>query len=346
MKVIIFSGAGLSAPSGLPTYEELKLDDRYSDFFSSSSEAAFDIISDFVGQFSHAKPNKAHRECLNIEQFCRVFGIKFEHFTLNIDSLVESTGGAVTHLHGCVDDLNNLVENRFKTFDPFEQMIWEPGDILLVLGVSNDGYPLAFLEQMVTQSGASFRNYNMFPNDVLIGPQVVGDITQTLSAIDALNLLDLKCLFEIFPFDGYEADIVKFFMYGREYVVYFSPTLDFYTSPDEVDAVEAYIKHKLTKKSSEIKFDLTVNSERIGESFTAPQDKFTLKQLNMFGTVLVTIIGAHAKFREPDLYTASAIRPELVPFYNRLALRCAARLEYSHWCAFGKDGVTYAFKKQ
>ncbi|MGR3968791.1 SIR2 family NAD-dependent protein deacylase [Shewanella sp. 1180_01] len=346
MRVIILSGAGLSAPSGLPTYEELKRDVQYSNFFSSSADIALNIISGFVEQFSYAKPNNAHRECLKIQRFCEFMGIGFEHYTLNIDNLAESIGCKVTHLHGCVDNLANLVENRFETVDPFEKIVWEAGDVLLILGVSNDGYPLAFLENNVVSSGAYFCNYNVLHNESLASFQVIGDVSKTFSAISALTELDLKCFFDIFPFGTYDADVVKCNIYGREYSIYFSPTLEFYSSPDEVLMVESHTKQTLTMKSSEVKFDLQVNTAEGGESFATPRDQFTLEQLNMFGIVLVTIIDAHARFRHTDLYTASAIRPELTPFYNRLASKYAKRLQYEHWCAFGEDGVTYAFKKQ
>lgn len=344
MKFIILSGAGLSAPSGLPLYETLVNDANYTEFFESDAERALEIASDYFGSYEQAQPNAAHHECFKIQEFCKAFDIDFHHYTLNVDTLNEQAGCTVTHLYGCVDDLEDLVKRRKDVASvDLRQIDWQSGDVLIVLGVSNDGYPLAYLEEAVLSSGAKMRNYNIEHNADLTCEQVIGSVEQELVGVLAVSLANI--LFAEFPFDTYCADVVRFTLYNREYTTYFSPTREHRFLDAEIKVIERETGVKVTDRTSEVKFDLVENNQKTGESFVAPKDNFTLQELNILGFIIVTLICCHDKIKNVDMYTAAAVDVKLVRYYNRLAKNYAERLQYKKWCAFGPNGDDYAFKK-
>jgi NAD-dependent SIR2 family protein deacetylase len=73
MKFVILSGAGLSAPSGLPVYETLRYDKSYVEFFEANEERALDIATSFFATYRELSPNAAHYECYKIQEFCKAF---------------------------------------------------------------------------------------------------------------------------------------------------------------------------------------------------------------------------------------------------------------------------------
>ena len=155
MKLVLLSGAGLSAGSGIPTYQERTMSEEFKDFFSASETQALQILQSHKHIFDGAKPNSAHHECKRIEEFCRAAGIEFQHFTLNVDSLIEKVNGTTTHIYGCVDDPVTVVNSRFSEASIIDDLIWSQDDTLVILGVSDNGYPIGILEAKVLQAGAS-----------------------------------------------------------------------------------------------------------------------------------------------------------------------------------------------
>jgi|TARA_R110002050_G_scaffold27724_1_gene71841 NAD-dependent SIR2 family protein deacetylase len=343
MKFIILSGAGLSAPSGLPLYSALKSSSDYAEFFGNDEAKALEIALSFSRSYGMAKPNAAHTECFRIQEFCKALNIDFTHYTLNVDDLSEQAGNVVTHLYGCIDNLEDLVARRNDVASiDLGEISWEKGDVLIVLGVSNTGYPLAYLESRVLAGGATMLNYNIEVNSELSCQKFTGSVDEELKGALALSYLDL--VFDEYPFGSYVADDIRFSLYGRSYTAFFSPTKEHKLFQDELNMIEQATGELVTDSTSEVKFDLVANIKS-ENSFQMPDDNFNVRELSTLGFIIVTLICAHSRMKKVDMYTATAIEPNLVPYYNRLAKKYAKQLNYREWCAFGPEGDNYVFKK-
>lgn len=341
MKIVLFSGAGLSAPSGLPTYDEIKSDPRYSSFFSRDDANARAIATTLRDEFIKFKPNTAHRECVKFQKFCESIGVEFSHYTLNIDNLIEEFGGNVIHVYGCINDIDSIVNNRFFPAVNIDNLIWEAGDILIIIGMSDNGYPIAYLENLVMSAGGSVHHFNLTKRDDLIGEQITGNLANTLSALSLSLLIPIE--FEALDIGAYEAHLKRFSIGGRSYEVFFSPSLEFYTAAHEIDLIQAHTGHALDGSTYEVKFDLESN-RLTKKSFARPTDNMAVSELKLLGIVIARVMCSHAELVGGKLYTASAAYPKLVPFYNRLAREYESKLNCVCWCAFGPKGVSYAFK--
>lgn len=102
--IVVLSGAGMSAESGLSTYRDE--DGLWKQFdwkklatasaFYEDPEPVLDFVNDLRYQVSEAKPNHAHRILAELEQWHDVTII-----TQNVDDLHERAGSTnVIHLHG------------------------------------------------------------------------------------------------------------------------------------------------------------------------------------------------------------------------------------------------------
>ena len=107
MKIVIFSGAGLSTESGIPTFRDsggLWEDHRIEDVASPEGwERNKKLVLDFYAmrflKQAECEPNPAHRAIADLSQRFTVVNI-----TQNIDTLLERAGcSEVWHLHGRVD---------------------------------------------------------------------------------------------------------------------------------------------------------------------------------------------------------------------------------------------------
>lgn len=104
---VIFSGAGLSADSGIPTFrgtdglwENHKVEDvaEHEAWFR-DRELVLRFYAERYSKYKDCKPHAGHYALAKLEE-------KFEvhHITQNIDSLLEQAGcTSVTHLHGRID---------------------------------------------------------------------------------------------------------------------------------------------------------------------------------------------------------------------------------------------------
>lgn len=110
MKVLIFSGSGISAESGIDTYrDEGGIWDKYDQNVVCTLPAAmqnrketFAFFNDCLRHFEGAKPNAAH---LAVARMQKSFGPEnVLVVTQNVDSLFEQAGcEEVLHLHGHMD---------------------------------------------------------------------------------------------------------------------------------------------------------------------------------------------------------------------------------------------------
>lgn len=110
-KIIIFSGAGLSAESGISTFrdsnglwENHKIEEVCNE---NTWRDNFDLVHNFYNerrkQLKDVEPNEAHK---TIKRLYDRFGDDLIIITQNVDNLLERTGipeEAITHLHGKLD---------------------------------------------------------------------------------------------------------------------------------------------------------------------------------------------------------------------------------------------------
>lgn len=131
-RVVVFSGAGLSADSGIPTYRGaggiyngIKAD-------KVMSAQAFSVNPDFVQNFcddrrvalGNATPNKAHEM---IKSLAELYGDRLLHFTQNIDDLTERAGyDGSWHLHGELRVLRSMGNPR-REVDIGYRRYWSGG---------------------------------------------------------------------------------------------------------------------------------------------------------------------------------------------------------------------------
>lgn len=343
MKLVIFSGAGLSMPSGIPGYEQLKEMPIYEAISQADDSTFLSLVRSLDDQYSDFQPNKAHKECKLLEKYCGVLGIRYAHYTLNVDTLLEQAGTGAEHLYGSVNDPQSLLNRRYFPAESFIDIHWEPGDVLFVLGMSDNGAPLAYIENQVLEAGAVFKNYNIVPNLGLQNPTVVGDVVDTFSAVDALSVVFRE--FYIVDAGFAEFQVREFLIRDRRYEIYFSPAKYTYTDSVEQQSIEQLVNHPLDQSVYEVKFDLSENREN--ETYYArPHNYFDLEALNALGIVLAASVQAHQKLSCSEVYTATAADEGLVRFYNRLAKKYADQLNYMQWCGEGNEGLFYAFKKR
>src|SRR5688572_23044360 len=107
MKIVFFTGAGISAPSGLPTYrgkgglwtENPELEDKINaDTLKTDPKFIWDHVDALCGKLKDAKPNAAHETIWNVA----AAGHEVTVITQNVDNLHEDPDGRVVcyDLHG------------------------------------------------------------------------------------------------------------------------------------------------------------------------------------------------------------------------------------------------------
>ena len=114
MRVLVLSGSGLSADSGLPTfrgagglYQGSQAEDFLSaDGYARDSEAVEKWLDELRILAARALPNRAHAA---LAQYQALYPDDVLLYTQNVDTLLERAGArAVVHLHGRLDQLRCL----------------------------------------------------------------------------------------------------------------------------------------------------------------------------------------------------------------------------------------------
>ncbi|KXF82446.1 SIR2 family NAD-dependent protein deacylase [Enterovibrio coralii] len=342
MKVIILSGAGLSVPSGLPAYDDIKDTPEYQAFLNAHYNEAQALADNICHRYESFKPNQAHYECVYLETYCQSLGVEFYHYTLNVDNLVEKAGGQAVHLHGCIDDPHSIVKHKDVSSVDLFDLEWGHNDLLIVLGVSNSGFPLAAIEANALAAGAKFVNYNIEPNNETCTPTVIGDLIDTFKFLDHRNLPPIELTEVDLGFIVYQ---IECNILGNDYTVYLTPSTESDFSESRLVDTQERLGMTLTNNCFEIKFDLKSNIDD-GTLFEPPTQSITRRQLNLLGRVIAALLFSHSKSKNVIAYTASAVDVRLVPFYNLLARKYADHIGYDSWCSFGTEGINYAFKKK
>ncbi len=133
MKIVIFSGAGVSKESGIDTYrDEGGIWERYDQNKVCTLPAAFDhrqesfkFFNECLAHFKDAKPNAAHLAAAALQEKLGKDVVTI--ITQNVDMLFEQAGcEEVVHLHGHLDgylchDCNVKWPREEEEFDPEEK---------------------------------------------------------------------------------------------------------------------------------------------------------------------------------------------------------------------------------
>ncbi|GAC19442.1 Sir2 family NAD+-dependent deacetylase [Paraglaciecola arctica] len=204
LKVVVLTGAGISAESGLKTFrdnnglwEEHSIEDVATpDGFERNSELVYRFYNQRRRQLlsPDVKPNKAHLALAKLE---RVLGNNFTLVTQNVDNLHQKSGNKnVLHMHGsllsarclrsghcsaiysdldhsnqcdCCQPTNSLRPDivwfgEMPKFMPQIEECLSQADIFISIGTSGTVYPAAGFVSLANQSGAHTVELNMEPS--------------------------------------------------------------------------------------------------------------------------------------------------------------------------------------
>lgn len=115
-KLVVLTGAGISAESGLKTFREMDgLWENYDVMevaspqgWTANKELVLRFYNERRAQLEKAKPNAAHAGLVELEEFYDVYII-----TQNVDNLHEQAGSKnVLHLHGLLTEVRSTNDNR------------------------------------------------------------------------------------------------------------------------------------------------------------------------------------------------------------------------------------------
>ncbi|NTF17089.1 hypothetical protein G6L37_01425 [Agrobacterium rubi] len=118
-KIVVFTGAGLSADSGIATYRgsETFQGVPYEEVMNSKTmaehpELVHALCDDRRAELADASPNAAHRM---IAELATAYGDRFVHITQNIDDLVERAGyGGSMHVHGRLEVMRSIGNSKVE----------------------------------------------------------------------------------------------------------------------------------------------------------------------------------------------------------------------------------------
>jgi len=110
MKIVILTGAGISAESGISTFRDNNgLWEKY-DVKEIATKGSLQRNRELVTKFyddrrtslADKEPNAAHKK---LSEFINNNSDRVEHFTQNVDDLFERAGSNPTHLHGNIKEV-------------------------------------------------------------------------------------------------------------------------------------------------------------------------------------------------------------------------------------------------
>lgn len=237
MKLYFFTGAGVSAESGIPTYRDVvdglwynhKIEDvATSKALQKDPQRVFDFFNAMTKRLREHEPNAAHVAIAELEKKHSVVVV-----TQNVDDLHEQAGSTnVIHLHGNLSQMRSTPKlGRSKTqYYPYDRDI-KIGDL------ADDGTQLR-------------------PHVVLFGEQVPNMIRAKNEIDDSDALVIVGTTLEVFP----ASSIVECFLHDRKPIYYIDPN----PNQDYRDRI-----NYIAKKASEGMLELNERIEAIGKSIDA-----------------------------------------------------------------------------
>jgi hypothetical protein len=350
MRIVLISGAGLSSTSGAPTYNEISRHPLYTAFTTSDNDEVAIVAQQIAEEFDELRPSRVHRECVLIEDVCIHLDISFIHYTLNVDTLIEQANGSATHIYGSLKNPSSLVDYRFTPQVDLTEMNWQPDDIVLFLGVSEQGLPLAHIETCIDATGGTVFHYNLEYRNDLGCNQIVGDLLNTFSCAEILSHLPLPIsIAENADYNGTDVEFAEFSVSGKQYTIFFTPHDLMTVNGDMLLASSQALGVEDHTRSFEVKFDLSKNLDQ-HTYFDRPPNNLGFKEVSLLGQILLAYISSHYACSEikPSMYVAEAQYPKLNAFYKRLANYKGVTLRWTYRLIDNPhdsdSGDFYAFK--
>lgn len=348
-RIIIFSGAGISEPSGIPAYDDLLKDPDFNAFMLADEKSAISLVKPLANRLATLSPNAAHREVSLLGKLCSALGLHFVHFTSNVDNLLEKVGQTPTHIFGSINNPQSVVKGRFEALHDFSHFKFLKNDLVLFLGVSKRGAPIYMIEAEALAASSEILHYDLHKDECRQSELIEGNIRDNFVCIDLvaryLPNIDFIELKEQIAQVGQLASVK---ILEREYEVYFTLTRQVGGySEEDFQAISGLIGGPLDDQTYEVKFDLKENRER-SNSFSEPVDNYSPSEMRILGLSLATVIATHSKLFNAQTYTASVdgeSKEKLSIFYERLANRYCSRLNFEHKSIETIEGTTHVFKK-
>ena len=212
-KIVVLSGAGISAESGIKTFREMGglweeydvMDVASIDGWHKNPKLVLDFYNKRRSELQTAEPNNGHRELANLELFYDVTII-----TQNVDNLHEKAGSTkILHLHGELTKIESSVDKNYiidigyknnklgdlcpKGFQLRPHIVWfgeavplineaieitKTADVFIVVGTSMQVYPAASLINFVP---AKCPIYLVDPNPTILSNSKITVIKEPAS---------------------------------------------------------------------------------------------------------------------------------------------------------------------
>jgi NAD-dependent deacetylase len=188
MKILVFTGAGVSAESGIPTYRdtdglwyEHKVEDvATAHALAKKPQKVYDFFNMMRKKLDDHQPNEAHIALADLQKEHEVVII-----TQNVDDLHERAGSErVIHLHGC---LRNMRTSK-------NPPLYYPYDVDIKVGMK-DIKQKSQLRPDVVLFGESVPSFNEATR-AMDGSNVLVVIGTTLDVYPAAGIVDIFSRFE------------------------------------------------------------------------------------------------------------------------------------------------------
>lgn len=222
MKLYFFTGAGVSAESGIPTYRDAvdglwynhKIEDVAThQALVKNPQRVYDFFNAMSKKLKDHEPNSAHIAIAELEKEHDVVVV-----TQNVDDLHERAGSTkVIHLHGNLSQMRSSPRiGRGRTqYYPYDKDI-KVGDL--------------------AEDGTQLR-----PHVVLFGEQVPNMLAAQNQIDDSDMLIIIGTTLDVYP----AASVVECFLHDRKPVYYIDPNPKF-----DIDHVKQHVNY-ITKKATE-----------------------------------------------------------------------------------------------
>lgn len=151
-----------------------------------------------------------------------------------------------------------------------------------------------------------------------------------------------KWLLRDFKIGDIPCKLIEFSIYGNEYMMLFSRPNAIRT-PELLGDKEVELGVALRENSFEVKFDLRCNFES-DNFFVPPEIATDVKSIKELGKTVVELLYFHYSNSDAEIYFCVASTHKLKRFYDRLANKYAAELNFEVINGLGEEGLGYEIK--
>lgn len=215
--IVILTGAGTSAESGIPTFRGAGGLWRKYQATELATPEAFVRDPSLVWEFYHwrrevvsrSKPNKAHFALAALEKRCKEEGKKLTLITQNIDRLHQAAGSkSIIELHGSLWDVCSADRHGYRSDD---QKPWEDRTQPLVPALQGQGAPTVKHHANIPLKNLPHdsQGHLLRPGVVWFGegldPDVLGEAAEALQTCDLFMTIGTSSV--VYPAAGFAAQV-------------------------------------------------------------------------------------------------------------------------------------------